>query len=115
MLPILTPRPVWPALASPTSSSIKNRPRFDAHDRGSVNGRIRLERLRPRLRGWTTCAPAFAFGFGDAGGQVVADFGNTWALSGIRPVHAATYATVLVTHGVPTARPQIPVETLKRG
>lgn len=40
--------------------------------------------------------PAFMFGFGDARGQVVADLGDTGPLSGIRPVHAAPQAAVLV-------------------
>src|ERR1700722_12990213 len=40
--------------------------------------------------------PAFAFGFGDAGGQVVADLGDAGALGGVGPVHAAPQAAVLV-------------------
>ena len=42
------------------------------------------------LESFDFAEPAFAFGFGDAGDQVVADFGNALALSGIGPVHAAT-------------------------
>ena len=42
------------------------------------------------LESFDFAEPAFAFGVGDAGDQVVADFGNALALSGIGPVHAAT-------------------------
>ena len=42
------------------------------------------------LESFDFAEPAFAFGFGDVGDQVVADFGNALALGGIRPVHAAT-------------------------
>src|ERR1700739_5011511 len=43
--------------------------------------------------------PAFAVGFGDAGGEVVADLGDAVPLGGIRPVHAASQARVLVNAG----------------
>ena len=36
--------------------------------------------------------PAFAFGFGDAGGQVVADLGDAGSLSGVGPVQGAAQA-----------------------
>ena len=42
------------------------------------------------LESFDFAEPAFTFGFGDAGDQVVADFGDALALGGIRPVHAAT-------------------------
>jgi hypothetical protein len=58
--------------------------------------------------------PAFAFGFGDAGGQVVADLGEPSALGGVGPEHGAADAGVFVNAGVPNARPQVPVETLRR-
>src|SRR5271165_6416380 len=43
--------------------------------------------------------PAFALGFGDAGGEVVADLGDAVPLGGIWPVHAASQASVLVNAG----------------
>jgi len=36
--------------------------------------------------------PAFAFGFGDPGGQVVADLGDAVPLGGVGPVHGASQA-----------------------
>src|SRR5215469_5562720 len=43
--------------------------------------------------------PAFVFGFCDAGGQVVADFGDAGPLSGVGPEHRAADAGVLVDAG----------------
>ena len=43
--------------------------------------------------------PAFAFGFGDAGDEVVADLGDAGPLGGVGPVHAAAQAAVLVNAG----------------
>ena len=40
------------------------------------------------LEAFDFAEPAFAFGFGDAGDQVVADLGEAGPLGGIRPVHA---------------------------
>lgn len=36
--------------------------------------------------------PAFASGFGDAGGQVIADLGDAGPLGGVWPVHGASQA-----------------------
>src|SRR6266480_2220468 len=43
--------------------------------------------------------PAFAFGFGDAGEEVVADLGDARALGGVWPVQGAAQAGVLVDAG----------------
>ena len=43
--------------------------------------------------------PAFAVGFGDAGGEVVADLGDAAALGGVWPVQGAAQAAVLVDAG----------------
>src|SRR5712691_11944327 len=43
--------------------------------------------------------PAFAFGFGDPGGEVDADFGDARPLGRVGPVHAAPQAAVLVDAG----------------
>src|SRR6516164_394052 len=43
--------------------------------------------------------PAFAFGFGDPGGQAVTDLGDACALGGVGPVHAAPQTAVLVNAG----------------
>ena len=40
--------------------------------------------------------PAFAFGFGDAGGEVVADLGDAGPLGGVGPVQGAAQAGVFV-------------------
>ena len=36
--------------------------------------------------------PAFVLGFGDAGGEVIADLGDAAALGGVGPVHGASQA-----------------------
>ena len=43
--------------------------------------------------------PAFAFGFGDAGGQVVADLGDAGSLGGVWPVHGASQAVLVAARG----------------
>jgi len=43
--------------------------------------------------------PAFAVGFCDAGGEVVADFGDAVSLGGVGPVQGAAQAAVLVDAG----------------
>jgi len=43
--------------------------------------------------------PAFAVGFGDAGGEVVADLGDAGPLGRVWPVHGASQAAVLVDAG----------------
>jgi hypothetical protein len=44
------------------------------------------------LQSFDFAEPAFAFGFGDAGGEVVADVGEAVALGGVWPVHRAADA-----------------------
>jgi hypothetical protein len=44
------------------------------------------------FRAFGFAEPAFAFGFGDAGGQVVADLGDAGPLGGVWPVHGASQA-----------------------
>src|SRR5689334_22627130 len=48
------------------------------------------------LESFGFAVPAFAFGFGDAGDQVVVDLGDAGPLGGRGPVHAAPQAAVLV-------------------
>src|SRR5215469_14670267 len=43
--------------------------------------------------------PAFTFGFGDAGDEVVADLGDPGPLGGVGPVQGAAQAAVLVDAG----------------
>jgi hypothetical protein len=43
--------------------------------------------------------PAFAFGFGDAGGEVAGDLGDAAALGGVGPVQGASQAAVFVDAG----------------
>src|SRR6266480_423822 len=51
------------------------------------------------LESFGLAEPAFAVGFGDAGGEVVADLGDAVALGGVGPVHGASQAAVLVDAG----------------
>jgi hypothetical protein len=44
------------------------------------------------LESFGFAGPAFAFGFGDAGGEVVADFGEAFLLGGVWPEHGAADA-----------------------
>jgi hypothetical protein len=46
------------------------------------------------LESFGLAEPAFAVGFGDAGGEVVADLGDAVALSGVWPVHGAPQAAL---------------------
>ena len=48
------------------------------------------------LESFDFAGPAFAFGFGDAGDEVVADLGDAGPLGGVGPVHAASKAAVFV-------------------
>ena len=48
------------------------------------------------LESFDLAEPAFAFGFGDAGDEVVADLGDAVPLARRWPVHAATQATVRI-------------------
>src|SRR6516162_7928399 len=51
------------------------------------------------LESFDLAEPAFAFGFGDAGGEVVADLSDVWPLGGVGPEHGAAEAGVLVDAG----------------
>src|SRR6266568_3567277 len=51
------------------------------------------------LESFGFAGPAFAVGFGDAGGEVVADLGDAVALGGVGPVQGAPEAAVLVDAG----------------
>jgi hypothetical protein len=51
------------------------------------------------LESFCLAVPAFAFGFGDAGGEVVADVGEALFLGGVGPEHRAADAGVLVGAG----------------
>src|SRR5258708_5846509 len=46
------------------------------------------------LESFALAEPAFAVGFGDAGGQVVTDLGDAFALAGVWPVHGASEAAL---------------------
>jgi len=48
------------------------------------------------LESFDLAEPAFAFGFGDAGSEVVADFSDAGPLGGVGPEHGAADAGVLV-------------------
>ena len=48
------------------------------------------------LESFDFAVPAFAFGFGDAGGEVVADLDEAWLLVGVGPEHRAADAGVLM-------------------
>ena len=51
------------------------------------------------LESFGFAGPAFAVGFGDAGGEVVADLGDAVPLGGVGPVQGAPEAAVLVDAG----------------
>ena len=51
------------------------------------------------LESFDLAEPAFAFGFGDAGGEVVADLDQAVALGGVGPEHRAADAGVFVDAG----------------
>src|SRR4029077_8667544 len=51
------------------------------------------------LESFYFAGPAFAFGFSDAGGEVVADLGEEVFLGGVGPEHGAADAGVLVGAG----------------
>ena len=51
------------------------------------------------LESFDLAEPAFAFGFGDAGGEVVADLGEAGPLGRVGPEHRAADAGVLVDAG----------------
>jgi hypothetical protein len=58
--------------------------------------------------------PAFAFGLGDPGEQVVADLRQPVALGGVWPKHWAPDTPCSWMHGVPNARAQVPMEIFRR-
>ena len=58
--------------------------------------------------------PAFAFGLGDAGGEVVADLGDAGPLGRVGPEHGASEQACSWTQGVANARPLFPTGSLRR-
>jgi hypothetical protein len=57
------------------------------------------------LESFNLAEPAFAFGFGDAGGEVLADLGDPGPLRRVGPVQAAPQAAVLMDAGGPERAP----------
>jgi hypothetical protein len=66
------------------------------------------------LQSFDFAEPAFLLGLADAGGQVVADLGQAVALGGSGQRIGQRMQACSWMQGVPNARPQLPVETLRR-
>lgn len=87
--------------------------------RGAVHTAIDLGELvfgagKADVESFDVAEPAFAFGFGDAGDQVVADLDEPVALGRVGPEHGQRTQACSWMQGVPDARPQVPMETLRR-
>lgn len=70
------------------------------HDRGGGSGapadlgELVLGANKADLESFGLASPAFTVGFGDAGGQVVADLGDAVPLGGVGPVQGASQAAL---------------------